>query len=390
MILDQYNEGLIMEEKDTSNQYLYTLDIPANTLVVGNKIRLKATVHIAEAIPPDCDPCTATTDPGEQTIGLIHSYSYSTGIPQGTLSGNNAGQLNYIGNLGTKEEFIIVAGSRSGSGTSYDAPNIIGVRDNHSNWQVLHFEGVMGQNVGAVNLPNGIVLQGGIITTDAKSGFSGHSQEMSYLLYYTRLTPAPAQEFIGYFNYTDDEVTLMTPYPGFTLPQSWTKFDDAIFGIALGFGTEEGIFRWPLIFGGVPVLYSAGAKHYIDVFATENYLWGLTKVPSAFEIVKLRKDTLEVITTYSLSTLSTPYSMVIIEDKAAYIYDSAGAIYYMLFSEGVVRKISDIAYNGGSIMHYRNGYFYFHLKNFGFGSGGVGVDKFGPLNCPGTQIAIGS
>ena len=385
--IDHYVEGLVMEERDTSNQYMYTLTILANTLAVGSKIRLKATVHIAEAIPPECEGCIPTTDPGEQELTLIHTYDYSLGIPQGTLGGNNAGQLNYVASLGEQENLIVTVGRRSGFGTSYDNPNIIGARENNSDWQVIEFTGYTGKRIDPVSLP-AEVATGNFTTLDAGIGFSGHSDEFGYLMNYEQLTPIH-KFWVAYFSYETGETTLINPYsatfPAFFTPQSWTKYGDEIFGIMLGFGDEEGIIKYPIVPDGVATRYDAGGYKYTDVFATANWVYGLT-FDDLF-LVQLSKSSLQVITTYDTSGLfGTPVSMHIIDDKAAYVL-TTGAMYYILFSEGEFRKISDISV-GQPIMHFRNGYFYFHPKNFGFGGGDVEVLKYGLLTCPGTEIAI--
>jgi hypothetical protein len=388
-IKDAYNTGIIGIEKDSSNQYLYTLTIPAGSLTTGNKLRIKATVHVAQAIPPDCSPCVPSTDPGEQTLSIIHDYAYTLGIPSGSLDGNVAGQMNYVRSLGnSKEEFIATVAHRSGFGTSYDYPAQIGARFNNGDFQVLRFAGTKGERVDPVSLPLG--YEGHVFTTDVKCGRSGHSDEMGYLLVFDITAPGGLSALnYAYFNYEDNEVTFFT-ITGFAGGlRSWAKYGDELYGVRDDSGDPLGILKVMLENNNVGVVYPAGGKNYHEVFATTNYVWGLTT--SGVEIVKLRKDTLEVITTYSISSISSANTFHIIDEKAAYIGTSGRQIYYLLFTDGTPRLIGTYpsASAAGGLMHFRNGYFYFVPHNNFFGSGYTGVLKVGPLLCPGTEIAIG-
>ncbi len=380
-IKDQYNQGLIVAERDSSNQYVYTLNIPAGALAIGDKIRLKATVHIATTTPPNCDPCVAWTNPGEQELDA-YTYDYRYGIPIGTLGGNVSGQVNYIASLGDKEEFIATIGNRSGFYTSYDHINTIGVRiNNGSNWQVLRFVGERGERVEPVGLPFG--YEASFNTLDAHAGHSGHSDEFGYLMGFPISAPPGLPSNMAYFSYDSDEVTFLISPPSFvSSPNSWTKYEDELYGL----NNNPGITKWTISSNFLGVDYTAGGKTYIEVFATATYLWGLT----SSEIVQLRKDTLEVITTYDISPITgSGESFFIIEDRAAYIRSNGGELYYISFDDpDTIQFIFDTGFSG-DLMHYRQGYFYFVPHNFGFGSGLTQVVRVGPLVCPGTEVALG-
>jgi len=380
-IKDQYNQGLIVAERDSSNQYIYTLNIPAGSLAIGSKIRLKATVHIATTTPPDCEVCVPSTNPGEQDLDIVYTYEYRFGIPNGTLTGNVCGQINFIASDGTEEEFIATAANRSGFATSYDYPAIIGERFNTSNWQVLHFEGTRGERVEPVSVPFG--YEGRIVPDDASSGHSGHSDEFGYLIAYIIETPV-SEVTTAYFSYESGEVTFLTlPATYASTPNTWTKYENEIFGLR----SASGIAKWTLSQGFLGIEYPAGGKTYLEVFATENWLWGLT----SSQIVKLDKVNLEVQATYDISDLTGVTTFFMIGEQAAYIGDTGGNITYMQLASEELTQIGTYPFGdtGDCLMHFRKGYFYFVPHNFGFGGGLTTLFKVGPLYCPGTEIVLG-
>lgn len=388
-ILGQENQGVVMNEKDTSSQTMYSVSIPANTLVSGSKLRIRATVHVATAEPPDCAACESTTNPGALTLSTIFEYNYIYGIPTGSLSGNVAGQLNYVDNLGDEEEFIVTVGERSGFFTDYDYPYTI-IPGAGGQWELLHAKGTAMEKVNPVILP--INYQTQFATQDAQAGHSGHSDEMSYLLQVTLNSPASGDKY-GYFSYPDNQTTYIG---AIVLFDGWTKNGTNFYG----FRTDTtGIYKGQIATGSTQTLYSAGGKKYTDIFATSNFVWGLTNDGGA-AVKKLTHTDLSVLTSYTLDTslVDTVISFSIIDDTVAYIHGTKSGthkLYHMNFPSNSLNLVGNLPTDSltnyvTSIMHYRKGYIYLHPKNLGFGTSFVGVLKIGTITCPGTTEPIGT
>ncbi len=166
-----------------------------------------------------------------------------------------------------------------------------------------------------------------------------------------------------------------------SLPDIWTKNGDDLFALNNSVKTEIAKYN-------VGDDLDAGTNHVFsgfnwkDIFATDDFLWGLRNNNTIYQLSKVDVSILDTIPIVFPSA-DTATNIWVIDDIAAYIL-STTKIYHMNFSTGEVTFISDIGNAADGTLHFRNGYFYIFFNGGGF----TGVSKWGPLFCPGTAELI--
>jgi hypothetical protein len=359
-------------------------------------------VDCQEVIPPP-PSCPADTVPtGPQSLDLVHCYQYNTGIPPGTLGGNSAGQVNYFRGLGDQREFVATVGNASGFGINYPPAS--------NQWQLLH---MLGDTITAVTPVSAGIYSFSFAPQAAQGGTSGHSDEMSYVLFVlgsiTPLAFGTDGAAMAYFSYANNTLTWLkypfgaSVYPGWA--KKGTRFWAAPFSSSVSIGY---IARWDMLSGLVQTMETLTSRGMGNdpgwlrsYAASDNHLYVLFNDGTTdSKIFQLNLDTLAVTNSWTLSALgNTAWGMDVAGNDLLYIVADGWSFNYFIPSTGSLVHIDDVAPACNGIpsssnpagqpsFHYAAGHF--ALTHGGHAFGFVDTAIIGPLLCPGTNVVIGS
>jgi hypothetical protein len=338
-----------------------------------------------------CDACPNDTIPDEFEDLEGFCYEYTQGVPSGQLSGNCAGNMNFV-EPGAVPEFIVWAADRSGFGTDYTSE--VGA----SASQVLRGLGDTITEVDRVPLPSGDSFT--FFGQQSHSGLNGKSDELCYLIAgsYNIFGGAQNQDVLAYFNWDDQTVYLLNKSAmGSGDRHRWAKRgNNFYFSTVPGFTNQ--IARWDMTAANnssFATIVSPWTGNITELDTSESYFW----VYGASGLERCNPTTLAVLQTYSISPGMNGFSVV--SDDFIYFWRADGGggldIYYFIPSTETLTFIGNTEPSSTSgcfslqtgaeafNFHYQSGHFY--VNPIGLQNDQSTV-RFGPIFCPGTDSAV--
>lgn len=353
-----------------------------------------AAVEVVPPIPPpDEAECPEDTVPAAEAKELsdVTCYSYDNGVPPGSLSSNSAGQMNFVV-PGHTTEFIATVGTRSAFGTSYPPT---------ANWQVIHAVGAVMTTVTPVPLP----------ATDSfttflhqpHAGLNGHSDEMCYMLAGNYNIGSTAVSAFVYFSWPNQTVTVMNRSGNVTGTRGhWAKRGNDFYIHSVA-GFTPALYRWNMadLPGSVAAAENeAWGATIIDICRSENFLWVLE---SDATLRKCDPTTLAVIASFATGVPTPVGGLYAAGDDIVYLLNAPGigavGVYYFVPSTSTLQFIDsgfvscpniEINNFNGEFVHFEFKTGYFYITSAGALGGETSTQKFGVLNCPGTDSPIGT
>ncbi len=363
-------------------------------------------------IPPLGPGCPNDTIPdGEQHIQKITCYHWNSGIPDGTLSGNSAGQLSFVQGANVTE-FVATVGDQDGFFIPYPPAS--------NQWQLIHVVGDVISTLPPVTLTGHTAS---FARQSAQAGMSGHSDELSYVLEMGAVTPqvnGNSSCFV-YFSVPSDSAKFFNYNPGEgVVTGPWAKHGDNLYRVS-GLEAARRIARYSVATGGFPLVFSDtfatlgfnNDQGVLRMFAaTNNFLYALfiqTFPTNKGGIIKFDATTLATVETFLFAEALDIFGFDVASDELIYVGTNAWDFHYFIPGSSSPPELiligglnsppdghvdfqcvntAPLALAGQNAFHYNAGFFY--LSYGGAGTGFTDAIKIGPLVCPGTNTPIGS
>ena len=344
-----------------------------------------------------CATCPDDTLPGAQTLAVVHCYDITGGVPDGTISSNNAAQMNYVS--GNPETFMAIVTDQSGFAVNYPLS---------TSYQAVNATGETLTGITALPLPGSATAT--FVGQTAGCGRQGKSDERS--VYHTLSSLSPTylgnSVVMAYFSYDTNTVTYLSfPISNTLSPVTWAKKGDRFWHPTT---SPNSLVRWSIAAGGAEQVSTdisaicSSTEHIMALHASENFLYMLIRSGVVTTIYQLDLDLMTVQDSWSIHA-STPnaVSMHVVDDDLIYIWNVDDSLtygfYYLVMSTDTVTKIGTVLQtetctpapfttSGHLGFHFNKGYFY--LTSGGFSVGAPNITKIGTLRCPGLEDRIGT
>jgi hypothetical protein len=342
-----------------------------------------------------CATCPEDTVPiAPQDIDVVFCYDITGGVPDGTISGNNAGQMNFVTGEPGSESFVAISTNQSGFAASYPLVTA---------YQAIEATGETLAGITALALPGGRTAD--FIGQSAGTGRNGHTDERS--VYHTLINLNPTYlgnaTVMAYFSYDTNVVTLLSfPISNTLYAGTWAKHNDNFYHLT---SAPNSIVRWSIAAGGAEVL-STDLSAIIpdDAFVrsmqgTDDYLYIAVRGGGNSNYYRLDATTMALVATYGgmpselLSTFAVSDDLHLIWARNGINWD----FYYFIPSTSTLTLIDTVTgscspttqdQSGQLSMQYNKGYIY--ISSGAESNGAPNITKIGPLLCPGLDVPIGS
>lgn len=344
-----------------------------------------------------CASCPEDTVPvaGQQSLAVVHCYDITGGVPDGTLSSNNAGQMNFVTGTADTESFIALVTNQSGFEADYPLT---------TSYQVIEATGENLAGVTSLSIEGGIGRTGSFTGQSSGTGRQGHADGRGVLHSLTNLLPSFMSNgtVMVYFDYDTNTVTYFLFSAG-THSGTWAKWGNRLWHTRTA---PVGLDRYDVSTGGAAITNGNFTAICTDVTfirslnPTNAFLYAFIRGGGTSIGYRLDLDTMAVVATYP-GMPATLLSAHMVNDDLGYLWnlDSAGVwgFYTFIPSAGTATLIDQVVascspttqdQSGQLGLHYSNGYFY--ITSGAFGSGSPNITKIGTLVCPELGIPFGS
>ncbi len=384
--------------------------IPAKRYKIKKKRGVEALVDSppTPVVPTNCGVCQSAF-PEAQDLPSACCYINND---WGDLSNNDAGSLSYAAPDGT---FWCTVSEQTGVGSG---PYPVATPT--QTWYLLEPTDPVTdcdlQEVTAVPLDG--FTANFEATQTAQAGRSGHSDEKSYVLGLSSITPSTyGSNSVVYFGEISGSSVISNSF-NMTQVYPWTKYGTEFFTFIYGFANSlTYLVKWTIpgdgnesasnqltdaagvVQAGSPIPGATSVANIRAMHATATYLYVLVDQAEFGNprIYKINKSTLEFIEYFEItnSTFDRTFQFHVFSDDLIFLLaDDASLtlrIGFLKTSDSSVTLIDETgatACTNASYALIPTGFVYsanyFYLAGSGFGTGASNVSKLGPLLCPGT------
>lgn len=389
--------------------------IPSKRYKIKKKRGVEALVNEVTLLTPlRCSGCPEGTLPEAQALPVLCCYDNLTG--QWSLVAGTAGTISYVNP--TDQSFWCTSAEASGF-SSGPYPDGAGIK-----WKL--WKNAADCGLTDISSTEAVAFTGHTAniqaTQGAQAGCSGHSDEKSYLLHMSSISPTMfdgASSSVVYFGESSGAEPIMLSFPcGIVGP--WTKYGTDFYAIISCVGSSDVLLgRWvfpfsdnyedstiQLVAGGVtdvgsPIPTIVDYHSVKAMHATANYLYVLCN-GSEFTnpaVFRLNKTTFALVDSWDItsSDFDNVVAFHVFSDGLIFLLNDGGAIgsdlqwrigFLDTTGAGATTTIGDISspctISAGASPSNAIG-FHYAANNFWIGDDGGNVINIGPLLCPGSN-----